>query len=262
MARVIAKQDTLNQINADYKQAQLTDPVFLNSVPKCGSHLMKNIMRMFVPVAQQYDSAFIQIPVLEQHKQAFNPQTPMLSGGPVLFADHAVIYLKNVRHILMVRDPYDWVLARARFFLSDNFQGGIDHLKNGNVAIDEMLNMMIFGVYQKIPTMAEIFENNCLAWMGTKVKLVKYEDMIMHLNQLDSKAAEAFFESLLVHCGMTLPDDWRERVLVGADRKQSGTARENLSIKKGQTLPDTLPDMQKKLVNVAAPGLREILGYA
>lgn len=262
MPRVIAKQDTLDRINADYKQAQLTAPVFLNSVPKCGSHLMKNIMRMFVPVAQQYGSQFIQIPVLEQHKQAFNPQAPKLSWGHLLFADNAAIYLKHTHHVLMVRDPYDWVLARARFFLSDNFQGGVDHLKNGNVAIDEMLNMMIFGIYQKVPTMAEIFENNCLAWMGTKVKLVKYEDMIKHVKGLDSTEAKEFFEVLLGHCEIDLPEDWRERVLAGADRKQSGTARENLSIADRQIIPNELPQMQKKLVNVAAPGLREILGYA
>jgi len=261
MPRVIAKPDTLNQINTDYQQVPLIAPVFLNSVPKCGSHLMKNIMRMFVPVAQQYDSAFIQIPVLEQHKQAFNPKVPKLSWGHLLFADNSTIYLKHTRHILMVRDPYDWVLARARFFLSENFQGGVDHLKNGNVSIDEMLNMMIFGIYQKIPTMAEIFENNCLAWMGTKVKLVKYEDVLKHVNALDAVEAKEYFTELLAHCGIALPEDWQERVIAGADRKQSGTARENLSVTDGQVIPSELPVMQKRLVNVAAPGLREILGY-
>ena len=35
-------------------QAPLTrGRVFLNSVPKCGSHLLRNIIRMFVPVDQQ-----------------------------------------------------------------------------------------------------------------------------------------------------------------------------------------------------------------
>jgi hypothetical protein len=48
--------------------------------------------------------------------------------------------------------------------------------------------------------------------------------------------------------------------MVGSDREQSGTARENLSgnIK---AVPEVLPDLQKRLVNVAAPGLREVLGY-
>ena len=261
MPRVIARQDTLNDVNADYAQARLKVPVFLNSVPKCGSHLMKNIMRMFVPVAQQYDNLFIQIPVVDQHRSAFDPQNPKLSWGHLLFADNSAIHLRPARHILMVRDPYDWVLARARFFLSDNFKGGIDHLKNGNVAMDEMLNMMIFGIHQKVPTMAEIFKHNCLAWMGTKVRLVKYEDMLQHVQALDSPAAKTFFTELLAYCEIDLPPDWQKRVLVGSDRKQSGTARENLSIGADQHIPDELPEMQKKLVNVAAPGLREILGY-
>ena len=57
-----------------------------------------------------------------------------------------------------------------------------------------------------------------------------------------------------------LPDDWRERVKIGSDRKQSGTARENLRDVK-ITIPDELTDDQKELVNYAAPGLRTLLGY-
>ena len=57
-----------------------------------------------------------------------------------------------------------------------------------------------------------------------------------------------------------LPEDWRERVRVGADRGQSGTARENLAGTQ-QAFPDELPDMQKRLVEFAAPGLRTLLGY-
>ena len=47
---------------------------------------------------------------------------------------------------------------------------------------------------------------------------------------------------------------------MGSDRKQSGTARENLA---GDTieLPDELPEVQKRLVDVAIPGYRKVLGY-
>ena len=57
-----------------------------------------------------------------------------------------------------------------------------------------------------------------------------------------------------------LPGDWRERVRIGSDREQSGTARENLA---GATtdVPEELPDVQKRLVDFAAPGLRSLLGY-
>ena len=53
---------------------------------------------------------------------------------------------------------------------------------------------------------------------------------------------------------------WRERVKIGADRKQSGTARENLT-GVGIELPAVLPDLQKRMIDFAAPGLRSLLGY-
>ena len=62
-------------------------------------------------------------------------------------------------------------------------------------------------------------------------------------------------------CGIeSLPDDWRERVRVGSDRNQSGTARENL-VGGDLEVPKELTEQQKELVNYAAPGLRRILGY-
>jgi hypothetical protein len=49
-------------------------------------------------------------------------------------------------------------------------------------------------------------------------------------------------------------------VKVGSDRRRSGTARENLT---GVALeiPDKLPDRHRRLVDYAAPGLRQLLGY-
>lgn len=261
MPRILATPDNLNELNADYDQTPLTEPVFLNSVPKCGTHLLKNIVRMFVPVAQQYHAAFIQLPIMGQHLSAFDERAPMLSWGHLLFSDDSAMALKQVKHIVLVRDPYDWVLARARFFLSDTFQGSLEHLKGGNVSIDEVLNMMIFGIYQKAPLMEEIFRHNAVSWLGTKAIIYRFEDISANVKDLDSDAAEKFFAGLLGDCGIEkLPDDWRERVRVGADRKQSGTARENL---RGEAadIPDELPDIQKKLVDYAVPGLRKVLGY-
>ena len=261
MPRVFAKSDNLNELNPKFHQRPLEFPVFINSVPKCGTHLLRNILRMFVPVEQQYHNDFIQFPNLRPNLQAFNPAQPKLSWGHLLYSDDSAIALKPVKQLLIVRDPYDWVLARARFFLSDTFQGSMDHLKNGAVSVEEMLNMMIFGIYQKAPTMQEIFTHNAVAWLGTDIKLIKYEHVIAHLKDIDTPEAEAFFADLVGALGIEqLPDDWQERVKTGSDRKQSGTARENLS-GNSVTLPKELPDMQKQLVEYAAPGLRRILGY-
>jgi len=261
MPRIVAKGDNLNQLNANYHQERLGEPVFLNSVPKCGTHLVRNILRMFVPVEQQYHKTFIQIPLLQQNLQAFSTTSPYLSWGHLLFTDDSAIALRRVHHLVLIRDPYDWVLARARFFLSDTFQGQLEHLKGGNVSAEEMLNMMILGIHNKVPTMQDIFLHNAVAWLGTKARIVRFEDLIGNLKELDTPGAEAWFTELLRFCGnIRLPGDWRERIVVGSDRRQSGTARENLQ-GRANDIPEVLPDTQKKMVDHAAPGLREILGY-
>ena len=261
MPRVIATPDNLDELNPNFVQKPLTRPMFLNSVPKSGSHLLKNVIRMFVPVDQQYSVDFIQYPTLKEHHKVFSASPPKLSWGHLLFGDGPSIVLKDVSHILLIRDPYDWVLARARFFLSDSFQGNLEHLKNDAVDIEDFLNMMIFGIYNLFPTMREIYENNAVAWLGTSANVIRYEDLITHVLSPETKEAEAFFVKLLGLANIELPQDWIDRVKVGSDRKQSGTARENLKLK-GKPVPDILPDVQKQLVDYACPNLRKVLGYS
>lgn len=260
MPNIIAKPDNLNELNKSFTQIPLEKPVFLNSVPKCGTHLVRNIFRMFVPVNQQYHDMFIQIPVLNQHINAFNPEIPKLSWGHLLFSDDSAIATRDTRQVIIVRDPYTWVLARARFFLSDSFQGSLEHLKQGHVSVEQVLNMMIFGIYQKAPTLEEIYTHNAVSWLGTGIKLIKYEDVVFHVNNIERGSARDYFTDLFEHCGMTLPEDWQERVKIGSDRKQSGTARENLSGKRFD-IPNELPSQQKELLDFAVPGLRKLLGY-
>jgi hypothetical protein len=253
-------KDTLDVEGAKFDRPPLAQPLFLNSVPKSGTHLLRNIIRMFVPEAQQYHRDYIQIPNLRAHLPAFGTQTPYVSWGHLLFSDESCIALRDVRHIVLVRDPHDWVLARARFFLADEFQGNLNHIKGGAVSAEDVLNMMIMGIFQKTPGLLDVFTFNAAAWVGTHARLVRYEDIIAAVSDLQSKAAEAFFAGLLDDCGLgALPADWRERVATGSDRRQSRTARENLTV--GVEIPSVLPDAQKRLVAFMAPGLRALLGY-
>ncbi|NQY97621.1 MAG: hypothetical protein HRT82_10705 [Henriciella sp.] len=253
-------KDNLDERNAEFEQKPLTTPLFLNSVPKSGTHLMRNIVRMFVPVEQQYHDTFIQIPLLNQHATAFDPRTPKVSWGHLLYSDESALATSFAKNILLVRDPYTWVLARARFFLSENFDGKLDHLRSERISGNDLINMMIFGIHGKAPEMADVYKHNAAAWLGTGVKLYRFEDLMKHLKQLDSDDAAAFFSQLFEDCGIEKPNDWRERVLIGSDKAQSGTARDNLTVDDSR-IPRELSDLQKQLVNVAVPGLRALLGY-
>lgn len=260
MPEIWIHADTLDDENRKFSQSPLRQPVFLNSVPKSGSHLLRNILRMFVPVEQQYKADFIQWPTLQQHRAAFDCSTPKLSWGHLFMADASVIETASTRRILLYRDPYDWVIARARFFISEQFSGNVDHLKSGELGIDDLLTMMIFGLPGKAPSLNDMYELNAAAWLGTKVHAVKYEDIVHHLSHLASNEARKFFEGLLLACGIDLPEDWRERIVIGSSREQSGTARENLT-GLSFAFPETLELRHRALVDYHAPGLRTLLGY-
>jgi hypothetical protein len=258
--RISLKPDTLNEENLKFEQRPLGQPLLLNSVPKSGSHLLRNVVRMFVPIEQQYNVQFIQHQIVREHFGAFSDPRNFLSWGHLMFNEITAVAVGNVRHIVLVRDPYQWAIARARFFVSDEFKG-FQLLKEGTLSVDAILNMMIFGIHEKAPPLASTFIYNAVAWLGTGAHLVRYEDLIRAVSDLDSPWSDEFFSGLFEACGIDRPDDWRERVLIGSDRKQSGTARENLT---GVSVdfPQELPDLQKRMVEIAAPGLRELLGYS
>jgi hypothetical protein len=260
MPDVWVRPDTLDTENRRFEQAPLRQPVFLNSVPKSGSHLLRNILRMFVPVGQQYQRDFIQWANLRQHLAAFDPASPRLSWGHLFLADASVIETAAARRILLYRDPYDWVIARARFFVSEQFLGNVDQLKSGALGVDELLTMMIFGLPGKAPSLNDIYEMNAAAWLGARAHVVKFEDLVRNLRDLDADDAQTFFGELLEACGIDCPGDWRERVRCGSDRRQSGTARENLT-GIAKDLPATLGPRHRALVDYQAPGLRALLGY-
>lgn len=259
--RVTVKPDTLDDENRKFAQLPLPQPLFLNSVPKSGSHLLRNIVRMFVPVESQYNAEFIQHHFLQQHLAAFDSSMNRLSWGHLFFMDASKAALAAVRHIVLVRDPYDWVLARARFFLSNEFQvPGLDHFKRPEVSVESILNLMIEGIRPQLVPLDITYHFNVVAWLNTGVHLVRYEELIRALQNLHSAEAESYFGALFQACGIKRPDDWIDRVVIGSDRNQSGTARENLT-GVATNIPAELPDDQKQLVDRAAPGLREILGY-
>jgi hypothetical protein len=138
--------------------------------------------------------------------------------------------LSGVRKIVLYRDPHSWVLARARFFLSDEFSGNIDHVKGGRITVEELLNLMILGIYQKVPSMLDLYTHNAVAWIGTVDLMVKYEDLVAAVKRIDDLEAEVYFRNLLGKCGI-------------------------------DPILDELPDRQMKLVEFIAPCLRKLLGY-
>ena len=118
--------------------------------------MLRNIVRMFVPVEQQYDVQFIQHQIIRNHLEAFAGDRNFLSWGHLLFSDVSAVAVGKTRQILLVRDPYDWVIARGRFFVSEEFQG-LELLKEGTLTVEAILNMMIVGSPDQVIPLAQTF---------------------------------------------------------------------------------------------------------
>ncbi len=259
-AVIQGRPDTLNTEVSRFTQTPLTQTAFLNSVPKCGTHLLRNIVRMFVPVAQHFDREFIQLQNLEQHQAALDPRRPAFSVGHLIYADMAALATRHARHVILVRDPYDYVLSRARFVFSEEFRHPMLEPLKAAASVDQVINFMIFGVPGKGPALREAFTFNAVAWMHTGAEIVRYEDIVAALKTLESPESEAFFGDLLGKFGITLPGDCRERVRIGSSREHSATDSGQLS--GVPDFPKVLSEGQKTLVDFAAPGLRALLGYS
>lgn len=260
MQTIHLKPDDLDERNRQFAQAPLRQSLFLNSVPKSGSHLLRNIVRMFVPVEHQYQSDFIQYATLQKHLAAFDGPPAKLSWGHLFFSDISAITTSQSRKILLVRDPYSWVLSKARFMLSNEFRGELDILKRAPITPEDLINMVIFGIHRTNPSLAETYTHNAVAWLGTGVYLVRYEDLVNALKDIDGTSGEAYFCALFDACGIDLPPDWKMRVAIGADPSRSGTSGENLT-GIARDLPRELGPLHRQLVDYAAPGLRALLGY-
>jgi len=255
------KADTLDKEIGKFSQRRLKTSVFLNSIPKSGSHLLKNVMRMFVPLEDVYGPHFIQYGNLQEHKQAFDPRKKLLSWGHLMFTDASAVESAHAKKIILVRDPYSWVLARARFYVSDQFGDNSTLIKKSGMSAEHLINLMIFGIHQQALPLRELYTLTAIAWRGPNATWVKFEDLQSAVKNIDTPGAEAFFTKLMTLAGLgPLPSDWRERVKIGADPKQSGTARENLR-NVAIDIPKVLSDEHKELIDYAAPGIRQILGY-
>ena len=262
MPEVSIAPDTINEESAKFDQVRLSRSIFVNSLPKSGSHLLRNILRMFVPVDQVYGPQFVQFPNLNQHLSAFDRNKSYLISGHLLFSDHTAILANRTNKILLVRDPYSWVLAQARFFVSDIVSSNFEHVKSGALTVNDLVGLMIYGMYKKSPPMLQQYELYVVGWLATDAYMVRYEDLISNIASIQTDTARSFFEKLLDHCGISIPDDWKDRVLIGADRKQSATARENINTNEPPVeFPQELSQKHKQMIDFAAPGLRKILGY-
>ena len=265
MSRVTGEEigQLINQTRAQFKSIATPHPVFLNSVPKSGTMLLRNILLMFWD-SENWILPFVEPPDFEKVETAAR-EKPVLCTGHVNCTPVAVAYLRRFKKIILIRDPGAYALSYARFLLSENMR---ESSKISNMLIEhglsfsELVPIVISGIMyynEQIPSVRDQFLEKCLAWTGSNPMIVRYEDLCRAV--ANPGKSRKFFEELFSFVGISLPRDWQKRVKAGADAALSTTATENLTFASSVELRRELLPGERNLLEVVAPGLRGALGY-
>lgn len=235
----------------------LDKAVFLNTLPKSGSHLLRNICRAFIDPEYVSNGQCVQRSNLKDRADAF--KASLLIWGH-LEAGRASIQVASTtpHHIVLVRDPYTWALAKARFMSSDSYTNSADFLKEKGYTANAFISSAIQGIPGVSESLRDLFNGHVLHWIGQNIKIVKFEDLKYYANNLDAEGAEEYFRDLLSFLP-EFPEDWKERVALGAKPEHSGTHRTKLNT--SVEFPEELTDLQKSLIEYHCPNLRKLLGY-
>lgn len=252
---------------AQFAPVELPSRVLLNSVPKCGTMMLRNIALSFAgPAVHHYP--FLVDHNLASHAPGLDNPAKKLFVGHVNWGHRTRGLVRDWRQVLLVRDPYDYALSQARFVHSDGFSGPFhDYVIENKVSFEDTLRFVIFGMNApgvSFPSLAHNYTFNAVAWLG-QATLVNYETLIDAIAGLGIRpSADATILRLLSAMGIDNPPaDWRERVKFGAERRWSATDRGNLTNGLDESdIPKTLPREFRAMIDTVAPSLRATLGYS
>lgn len=247
-----------------FESTPLTQKIFLNSVPKCGTMLLRNIVLMFTGVDEFYEPM---LSTTNMDPLLTCPEVKFFYGHVNCTPDSRAI-LSKFKHLVLVRDPYDYVAAYARFFYSEQLSTESElgkYIQLYKLTFDDVVPFVINGWNlrgEDHPNIRDQFILNALLWLNDRVMLVKYEDIVANLRDLQSPQADQFFTDILSFLCIPKPEDWRTRVIAGSDRAISSTSSEKIESNSPGLERKGLNNFEKNIVNIVAPNLRSILGYS
>jgi hypothetical protein len=260
-------EDQLRSRNMRFQHRQQPNRVFVNGVPKNGTNLVRDVLTMFFPWGT-IENDTITDANLHLHDARVKQNHSGLYWGHINHGPVTAVFMRQFRHIVVVRDPYDYVLSRA-YFLFDERQKSFTQMarvvQEHGLSFDDAVSVAIRGWCfngEYYPSVRDLYLSNALGWTDLGCMFIRYEEMLTWCNKPDDAEAWNWFQPLFDFCGIEAPEDWRGRVVAGADRRISLTSTENLGVTTHVVRRRELTEGQKKLFAVVAPGLREALGYA
>lgn len=239
-------------------------PFILNSLPKCGTVMLRNILLHFIgPDAMHIRTLEPgDVSKFEKVDDLFPGEAPLgLVAHFPLYPQTAsfVRSLGEHRMVVLIRHPLDNCYSLARHITRpgmrkwDKFS---EYLIENNCAFEEAVWYCLHGyTYQGV--LIESVQrrySHYLAWQAQGAQMVRYEDIVEAIGDLDSKRSEGYFRATLGAFGIDLPDDWRERIEAASASEISWTATKQRGDRPSEAA-------FQRALEIEASGLLKTLGY-
>jgi hypothetical protein len=188
-------------------------PVLVNSTPKAGTHLLRNIIAHFVG-----ENCREQFVMYDDIATTFPLQETQVVVGHVPWCVDAVLAARGVPQILLIRDPIDVLVALSRAAFAPNETRPDYVFVRENLTLHEYMALLVTGYNiggVSVGPYSRFLHEFMLGWYGQDVFLIDFSEL--------TSLKQSLLESILEFCGVDLPSDWRKRVAAGMSPSLSAT---------------------------------------
>lgn len=262
-----AKDSAATESSRKFKSIELQSSFLLNSLPKSGTILLRNILMHFVgpdaintTTLQPHD-----IYEFQQYPDLFPDKKPRGLVAHFPFYPQAVVFCRsvpNLRMVVQVRHPLDNSYSLARHISRPEMRDWdklSEYIVDKGAPLSEVVFYCLTGLKFAGVEVEGVVDRytRFLAWRALGARLSKYEDLIQAIRELGSATSDQYFAGLLSDFGIGRPGDWEERVAAGSHGDLSWTYT---GIHERETAPEIEAAHAAILRMTAADVLAE-LGY-
>ncbi|MGC1928409.1 MAG: sulfotransferase domain-containing protein [Candidatus Nitrosopolaris sp.] len=239
---------------------KLANPIFVCSVPKAGTHLLRGILEQIVgqDLIMRPGRVITETDILSEL-----PFKNKIYFCHLQHSEELSNYISKFPKILLARDPRDYVVSQAHFFNvlkmdESSLERRFRELPNWTVK----LSAAILGIEDgpsRLSSVAETFVNYYIKWLNLPNSfLVRFEDIVGSSVENYERVAKSI-RLIIEFIGFTVDYDeaFLDSVFMGSDPAKSQTFR---SGKIGSWRQEFNADHVKQF-KLVAPGLVSGLGY-
>lgn len=239
-------------------------PVLLNSLFKSGTHILSNILTHFCYGGRQNHSPYLFDDQIYQTRELLaDPLGPRFFIGHLAWIPGVIEYVRPFRMLHLYRDPRTWILAVGRQYFDPEARGNLAQwVRENRVPLADLVDILLTGgtfFGERLEPIAETYNRRVIPWLSRAAIAIRYCDLVRHATNLNRSESEQFFRMLLAACGLELPANWQARVRAGASRELSAT--DSRAFMDPALDCQELSAAQKQALEIAAPGLRQVLGF-